>query len=167
MPRSITGAGILRALLTCGKGMLYKMHWQLPVSCKALGALCEAVTDQMHWLKSSSWSLISAPEPTFVPFSPFPSPDPKSNQGREATLLALSHLTFSSLLHSDLHAMAGYRLSWSWSDLYASHWGSLLGQAGYEFQPLGLTQAVGLPSCPSWPSPFTLFLRTKNSPSAF
>lgn len=26
MPRSIAGAGILRALLTCGKGMLYKMH---------------------------------------------------------------------------------------------------------------------------------------------
>lgn len=33
---AFAGVGILGALLTSGKGMLYKMQWELPVSCKAL-----------------------------------------------------------------------------------------------------------------------------------
>lgn len=119
----------------------------------------------MRWIKSRP--LISAPEPTFVLFSPLPEGCPKFSQGREAALLSLAHFTFSSLLHSDLRATAGYRLSWSWSGLYPSHWGPLLRQAGYEFHPLSLRQAGCLPSCPSWPSPFTSLLKDKEQPWCF
>lgn len=142
MPRSICRERYSWSSLNTWQGNAFQNAMTAACFLSGTCASCEVLMDQTHWIKSSPWSLIPAPEATFVFFSHSPRVTLKLARGRGH--LALSGSLLPLPPSQPLGSSPASGRVWAWP--------------GFE--------TVWVSSCASWPPPSPPCWGTESIPGA-
>lgn len=118
MPRSICRERYSWSSLNTWQGNAFQNAMTAACFLSGTCASCEVLTDQTHWIKSSPWSLIPAPEATFVFFSHSPRVTLKLARGRGH--LALSGSLLPLPPSQPLGSSPASGRVWAWARLWDS-----------------------------------------------